>query len=169
MRLKMKIKEEKGITLISLTIMIVIISILAGITLYSGKQTIERAKLEELKTNMLLIQAKAREHVEEANFRIGMGTAEEKANKIPSIRQEIYENSEKLRKADNIPADFKITDMSACYYLTGETKEKWGLEKLEDEEKYLIQFDEENVTAEIYHIEGYDGKYKLSEIEQIQE
>lgn len=165
----MKIKEEKGVTLLALVIMIVIILIIAGITLYSGKETIERAKLEELKTNMLLVQAKAREYVEEANFKLGIGTAEEKAGKLSKVREEIYVTNEKLKKAENIPADFNITDTSACYYLTKETKEKWGLEKLEDEEQYLIQFDEENVTVEIYNKDGYDGKYKLSEIEQIQE
>lgn len=73
--------RTKGITLISLVVTVVVLIILAGITIYSGKGTIERAKLEELKTNMLLIQAKAREYVEEANFKIGIVSEEERTNK----------------------------------------------------------------------------------------
>lgn len=160
--------NNKGITLITLTITIIVILILAGITFYNGKETINKAKLEELKTNMLLIKAKAREYVEEANFKIGIGTAEEKAEKLETVRQEIYQTGGKLSKAENIPAKLGITDTNSCYYVTVEAKEQWGLNNLEDEETYLIQFDEENVTVEIYNTEGYEGKYSLTDIEQMQ-
>ena len=39
--------------------------------MYSGTDIIKRAKLEELKTNMLLIETKAKECVENANFKLG--------------------------------------------------------------------------------------------------
>ena len=58
----MKVKNNKGITLIALTITIIILLILASITIYSGKESIKKAQLESLKTNMLLIKAKAKEH-----------------------------------------------------------------------------------------------------------
>ena len=53
----MKVKNNKGITLIALTITIIILLILASITIYSGKESIKKAQLESLKTNMLLIKA----------------------------------------------------------------------------------------------------------------
>ena len=62
----------KGVTLIALVIAIMLLILLAGVSLYNGNETIQKAKLEGLKTNMLLIQAKAREYVEEVNFKIGM-------------------------------------------------------------------------------------------------
>ena len=65
------IEKNNGVTLLALVITIVVLLIIAGITVYEGKETINRAKLEELRTNMLLIQAKSKEYVEEANFKIG--------------------------------------------------------------------------------------------------
>lgn len=160
----------RGVTLIALTITIVILLILAGIGFSSGQNTIQKAQLEELKTNLLLIQAKAREYVEEANFKIGIGTKEQQDEKTQSVRKEIYEDTEKLKKADKIPEQFNIqeTDTGAWYYLTPETKEKWGLEKLNHEEQYMIHFDEINEKVEVYYTEGYEGKYSLVEIDAIQ-
>lgn len=160
--------RRKGITLISLVVTVTVLIILAGISIYSGKGVIERAKLEELKTNMLLIQAKAREYVEEADFKIGIVSEEERTGKTETIRSEIYVESQGLQKASNIPEQVKVSDPNACYYLTDTTKQKWGLEKLEKAEEYLIEFDEKNVKVEVYNIEGYDGAYSLTAIDQIQ-
>ena len=162
-------RQTQGVILITLTVTIVVLTILAGIAFYSGKETIQKAKLEELKTNMLLIQAKAREYVEEVNFRMGIGTEEEKEQKRETARVEIYEESEKLQKATNVP-DY-VTDANSCYELTEETRKKWGLDKIvmEANERYLIQFDEKTPTVEIYNTKGYDGKYSLTEIDKIEE
>ena len=162
-------KKEQGITLITLTVTVVVLIILAGIGIYSGKDTIKKAKLEELQTNLLLIQAKAREYVEEANFKIGIVSNEERPAKTATVREEIYVQAQELEPASNIPEHIKVTEAGACYYLTEATKNKWGLEKLKDEGQYIIEFDEMNAKVEVYNLEGYDGKYSLSEIDQIQE
>ncbi len=164
-------KTQKGITLLALMITIVVLLILAGVGFTSGKETIQKAKLEELKTNMLLIQAKAREYVEEATFKMGIKPDDEK--KI-QVREAVYgsgdENGAKLSKAETIPTEFGIEDTTTCYWLTPETQEKWGLSKIQmgDNERYLIKFDEETATVEVYNTEGYDGKYSLTEIDQIE-
>ena len=67
----MNFKENKGITLVALTITIIVLLIIAGIAIYSGNDIIKNAKLESLKTNMLLIQAKAKDYCEEASFKLG--------------------------------------------------------------------------------------------------
>lgn len=170
MKMKEIEKKEQGITLITLVVTIVILMILAGIGIYSGKNTIKKAKLEELQTNLLLIQAKAREYVEEANFKIGIVSDDERATKTASVRKEIYEQAQKLQLAsNNIPEQIKVSDSNACYYLTEATKNKWGLEKLQNEGQYIIEFDEMHAKVEVYSTEGYDGKYSLSEIDQVQE
>ena len=159
----------KGITLIALTITIVLLLILAGISLYSGKETIEKAKLQELKTNMLLIQAKAKEYVEEVNFRMGIGLEDERKENQEKARDEIYVEGQNLKQAGNIPSVIidKI-DQKSCYQLTKETVEKWGLDKLQDEvNDYFLVFDEINEKVEVYYREGYEGKYSLTEIEKI--
>ena len=57
------IKKENGITLIALGVTIIVLLIIASIGVYSGKETIKQAQLEEMRTTMLLIQAKSKEYV----------------------------------------------------------------------------------------------------------
>lgn len=167
----MKMKEIKnrneGVTLIALTMTIALLLIIAGITIYSGKDTIKKAKLEELKTNMLLIQAKAREYVEDATFKMGINPDDNKRNQV---REEVYIQNAKLTKADTVPSEFGIIDTSTCYWLTEEAQNNWGLEKmdLDTNEKYLIQFKESEETVEVYNSLGYNGKYSLTEIDKLQ-
>lgn len=168
MSIKSVRNKSEGVTLIALAITIVVLLILAGITISGGTDTIKKAKLEELKTNMLLIQAKAREYVEEANFKMGINPDDTKKT---SVRTEVYVTNAQLKKAEETEvSSLGITDATTCYWLTPETQKSWGLEKIElgNEEKYLIQFDETNVKVEVYNTKGYDGKYSLTEIEQIQ-
>lgn len=162
-------KKDQGITLITLAITVVVLIILAGIGIYSGKETLKKANLEELHTNLLLIQAKAREYVEEANFKIGIVSNEERAGKTATVRDEVYVQAQGLECATNIPETISITDANACYYLTESTKNKWGLEKIKDEKQYIIEFDEMNEKVEVYSIKGYEGKHSLTEINQMQE
>lgn len=54
------IREQKGVTLIVLVVTIIVLLILAAITMYGGTDMIDKSRLEGLKTNMLLIQTKAK-------------------------------------------------------------------------------------------------------------
>lgn len=160
------IKKENGITLIALGVTIIVLLIIASIGVYSGKETIKKAQLEEMRTNMLLIQAKSKEYVEEANFKIGKSTD---AAKIAEIRANVYENEAKLEPASSISATSAIP-VSECYLVTSEAMKEWGLDnvKLKNKEYYLIKFDDTNATVEIYNTLGCDGKYSLTEIDNIE-
>ena len=54
----MSVKKEKGITLVALAITIIVLTILASVTLYVGTNIIKRANLQNINTDMMLIQAK---------------------------------------------------------------------------------------------------------------
>ena len=168
---KILIKSQKGVTLIALVVTIIVLLIIAGISIYSGTDSLNKANLEELKTNMLLIKAKAREYVEEANFKIGKDIDNQDA--INVIKEEVYEINGKLKKA----TDVGITNVDQsipieeCYVVTnGEdgALKYWGLDKIitTENEKYLLKFDEKNITVEIYNTKGYDGKYSLTDLEK---
>lgn len=166
----MKIKDNKGITLIALMTTVTILLIIAGISVYSGKDTIKRANLESLRTNMLLIQAKTREYVEEVSFKMGPTPDETKREEV---RKQVYETEALLKKASEvtnitIPSESGINP-NECYYIPKEALEKMGLGKIEIEYDncYLIKFDEANVSVEIYNTKGYEGKYSLTQINQI--
>lgn len=172
MNIKIRKNKTEGITIVTLSITIIVLLILAGIAVYSSKEMIQRAKLEELKTNMLLIQAKAREYVEEANFKMGINPETKTDEEKDTIRKEVYAENAQLEKVDDgIPEHFNIDDRTNCYWLTDEAQNNWGLGKIElaDGEKYLIRFDEQNVTVEVYYTEGYEDRYSLTDIEKIQE
>ena len=166
------LKENRGVTLLALVITIVVMIIIAGIAVYTGTDTIKKAQLEELKTNMLLIEAKAKGLVEEVNFKIGLTKPEDEGyqEKKDSAEQEVYVNGAKLEKATNISAPSSIP-VSQCYEVTQDTMNAWGLDglELEEGEYYLIKFDDTNATVEVYNTLGYDGKYSLTEIDSIEE
>ena len=155
-------RKVRGVTLIALVVTIVILAIIASITLYSGKDIIENANLEELRTNMLLIQAKSREYVEQANFRMGINPNQKTEEEKQKIRDEVYgtasDEGAQLQKATDIPIKFGVLNVSTCYWLTPEAQAKWGLEQieLEEGEKYLIEFNEEEEAVEIYNTVGYE-------------
>ena len=79
--------NQKGITLIALIITIIVLLIIAGITVYSGKDSIRKANLEGLKTNMLLIQTKAKEYIENASFQLGVNPGDDKWTKAEEYLQ----------------------------------------------------------------------------------
>ncbi len=166
----MNLREEKGITLVSLAITIIVLTIIAGLTINIGLEIVEEVKLETLETNMLLVEAKAREYVEEADFKLGVDETK-RAENLASVRQEIYITEAKLEligASVSIPSS--ITESrSNIYVLTNEAMQLWGLDELEldRDEKYLIVFNENDVSVEIYNTKGYDEKYSLTEIEKI--
>lgn len=167
--------KNKGITLVALTITIIILLIIAGISISAGENMIKKAKLEGLKTNMLLIQAKAKQYVEEANFKIGNST--EDTDKIAEVREEIYVEKAKLEVAnDEIKNKINVTGDNLYVLTKDENKDtysEWGLNKIELDsdsgETYVIRFDENNLTVEVYNTLGYNGKYSLTDIDQIEE
>ena len=164
-------RKERGVTLVALVITVVVLLIIASIAVYSGSDTVRKAKLEELRTNMLLIEAKARGLVEEVNFKIGLTKPEDTkyAEKKEQAENEVYVGAG-LEKANGVSAPSTIP-VSECYKVTDTTLQNWGLEDMEKEEgeEYLIKFDDVNATVEVYNTLGYNGKYSLTEIDSIEE
>ena len=167
----MKKNKDRGITLASLVITIIVLLIIAGISVYSGTDIIKRAKLEELKTNMLLIETKAKECVENANFKLGkidnLGD-DEKQNRINEAKKEL--KGTEIDEADNI--DIEKSEYNYYYKLTEDNLKDMGLSniKLSDTDGlYIVKYDIKNAKVEeIYNTKGYEGIYSLTDIEQIE-
>ena len=168
----MKINDNKGVTLVALTITIIVLLIIAGIAIYSGKETIQKANLEALRTNMLLIEAKAKGVVEEANFQLGPDF--QKESEIGTIRNNLYVTENKLQKLSDsgITVSSGIPTGDNVYVFTQETASLWALDnvysELEDGEYYIIEFNEREATVEIYNTIGYQGYYSLTDIDELE-
>lgn len=162
----MQIRSEKGITLMVLVITAVVLLILAGVGIKYGSDAIEKATLEEIRTNMLLVEAKAKEYVEEANFKMGISPDD---TKKAEVRKEVYEDEAKLQPASGVSAPSEIP-VNDCYLVTEETRNLWGLNdiQLDEGENYLIKFDDTNLTVEVYNTKGYNGHYSLTDIDNLE-
>lgn len=171
--------------MISLVITIVVLLIIAGISIEQGNKAIKVSKLENIKTNMLLIEAKAKEYLENANFNLGTNiekvTQEEKNNRINKAKEnlqgtEIIDGSIFNGNINITTGKIAEDNANYIYYykLTKEDLEKIGLKEVKSDEKngwYVIKYDIKSDKAEIYNLKGYeeDNKiyYSLSEIKNL--
>lgn len=163
----MKVKNNKGITLIALTITIIILLILASITIYSGKESIKKTQLESLKTNMLLIKAKAKEYVEQASFKNGVNKSEISEEAKNELK------GKEANASDYSKQNITINGGEILYKLTSDNLKEMGLKdvKLGSNEEYLVKYNIKDVTVEVYNTSGYENNgttvYSLSELEKI--
>ena len=163
----MKVKNNKGITLIALTITIIILLILASITIYSGKESIKKAQLESLKTNMLLIKAKAKEYVEQASFKNGVNKSEISEEAKNELK------GKEANASDYSKQNITINGGEILYKLTSDNLKEMGLKdvKLGSNEEYLVKYNIKDVTVEVYNTSGFENNgttvYSLSELEKI--
>ncbi len=171
-------KDNKGITLIALVITIIVLLILAGITINTGMESIKKANLEGLKTNMLLIETKAKEYVENASFKLGVNpntdTMYEKAkeNLVGDDKGAVVNSDDEI-VSDLLNMGITQEDINRgkVYKLTTQNLEKMGINNVQsnnDEGWYVIVYNIEDTSAEIYYTNGYQGKYSLTDIEKIE-
>lgn len=179
-------KKNRGITMVALVITIVVLLIIAGISIGAGNNAIKNSKLENLKTNMLLIEVKAKEQIENAKFRLGTSfdkaTEEEKTNRVNTAKSEftgeeivdgkIFNNNTKIT-TEKIQED--NTKNNTYYYkLSTQNLIDMGLKNVKSDEKdgyYIVKYDLKNSTIEIYNTEGFDDEgnvvYSLTDIKQV--
>lgn len=179
-------KKNRGITMVALTITITILLIIAVISIGAGNNAIKNSKLENLKTNMLLIEVKAKEQIENAKFRLGTSfdkaTEEEKTNRVNTAKSEftgeeivdgnIFKNNTKIT-TEKIQED--NTKNNTYYYkLSTQNLMDMGLKNVKSDEKdgyYIVKYDLKNSTIEIYNTEGFDDDgnvvYSLTDIKQV--
>lgn len=152
---------KRGITLIALVVTVVVLLILSGTILYAGKGIIKNVNLETLKTNMLLMQAKAKVEYEKLSFEL---SAEELANNLTGEKVTTgSEEANELQKAGVLSADIEK------YYKWDTTILENQAIEVEDGEYYFINYDGD---VEVIYPKGYnhtDGfvYYKLSELKEL--
>ena len=161
------IEKNKGVTMIALVITIVVLLILSSIVIKSGKNSIKKAKLEEIETNMLLIEAKAREYLEEASFKMGITPSSADKDKAKVV----YESKGLKRANDGSVVIPGVTVDWDFYEVTPGALTQMGLDDIKINtakgEKYIIRFDEVEMKAEVYNTIGFEGKYSLTDIKNI--
>jgi len=166
-------KNNRGVTMVALIITVIVMSIIIGVTVNISSKEIKEAKLQDLITNMLLIEAEVKIGVEEVVFQTANLTDE---TKIADIKEKNLIGDLVVNK--NELSVLKTEDKNKTwYYLTNEDLESMGLydivSKDNEDSYYIYSYDEEELDIEIIYTGGYkhsDGKmfYKLSELENLQ-
>ena len=183
-------RKNEGITIVSLVMTLVLLLVLSGISLGIGGKVIRRSELENIKTNMLLIEVKAKEYVEKANFNLGAidkikGTEQEKLEKtkkrVENSKNELI--GEELLNSSIFPESLNITNETITtdnsnyiyyYKLTTNDLSDMGFPKVKSDDDngwYIIRYDVKNIEVEVYNTNGFEIEentyYTANEIENL--
>ena len=158
----MKLSGQKGITLIALVITIILMMILIGIGIEYGGDAINKAKLEDRKTDMISIKTRAKIIAEQYNFQ-----------DIENLVGTKYTEDTDFNKqsADNAFSGFTEEEKDNLYIWTQEDLNNEGLNTIEvySDSYYIVYYNlEDTNSCEIYFSMGVDGKYSLTELQEIQ-
>ena len=180
-----KLYEEKGITIIALIVTIILMLILASISIRQGTQLIQKSKVETYETNMLMIEAKAKEYQENIealnwdkknNDADANGlTTKEKKNRDEYKDKYYLTLIEDKTQYNNYSLWYQ--DGYTYYVLSQKALDNMGLNDLWSEsEQYVICYALENESKkdpslDIIYVNGvsYQGKtyYNLSELQEV--
>lgn len=149
--------NQKGITIISLIITIIVMLILASITIYTGNNVIKQAKLQTINTNMMLIQVKVKTIAEQAKF--NKDTSNYSGNVLTNVS-----NNKKIEELVN---NGLIDDKGKYYLLSSGDLYNMGLQKIDIEDGYVVNYD----TEEVIYVKGFEYDkttyYKLSDMKKL--
>ncbi len=156
-------KNEKGMTLVTTAVFVVVIAALVFAVVYYFRIEYAKSSLEDLKTDILLVQAKVKtisgEYTLQKKDEVLKGTKIAEMKDDPAISNLI--ESEEIN----------IEDKEKKYYvLNKENLNELKLENvmLEENNYYVVEYN----TYEVYYTKGFvysDGEtyYKLTEIENL--
>lgn len=142
MKEKNVLKQTKGITIVALIITIIIMLILATVSIEYGKGEIQRAKLEDIKTTMLLIKGRAQIVADKESF------------------GESYDNTGMVKLADASGYDLsllqptlnELADTSNLYIWEQTAMDNNNIDvEITTEDFFVIDY----LTGEVYYSLGY--------------
>lgn len=162
-------KNENGVSLPILLVVVVVIAIVATVIGKYGMLMMTETKLQDLRTDMLLIQAETKKDLEEIRFQtVNLDSnKEEDFEKIKQIRQECLKGTpvQETDILDNIPTEISIDEN--CYYLDESILKDIGVKETDSEKYgyYIVKYDFDNTTTEVMNTKGYEGQYTLTQLE----
>jgi len=167
-------KNESGKSIIILIILTILIMVGVSVVINYAKGMMEETKVEDLKTNMLLMQAEAKKGLEEVCFQtVNLNKIkQEDLTKINEAKQEfldgviLSESPVEVQDATkNVP---NVTFDESCYYLDEETLTEMGIKNINQDEYgyFIVKYDFSNIDLEIINTKGYEGNYTLTQIVQ---
>ncbi len=120
-------------------------SILIGVGINLGNGAINKAKLEDIKTDMISIKTRAKIVVDEYNF-----------GDIETLKGTLIEDQTILTRLN----------IEEGYLWDKETLDDQGLNSIEANE-YAVSYNLENPNdCEVFYLNGYEGEYSLTALQE---
>lgn len=165
-------KNESGKSIVILVILTILIIIGASVIINYAKKMLQETEVQDLRTNMLLMQAEVKKGLEEVCFRtVNLDESkEEDVTKINEIKNEYLEGivlkdsaPEVQEAAKNVP---EFTFDENCYYLDETTLTEIGIKGIDKSTDgyFIVKYDFENANVEVVNTNGYEGNYTLTDI-----
>ncbi len=147
-------KKEDGLSMIWAGILICITIAIICVIGYRTNLNINKEKSEDIKANMLLIQGACK--VANQNSIVKKSSDALVGTKLTTADDSIINKFKEIKIITE-------SEYEKYYMLTNEDLEKLNLQiKNEKDSYYLINYE----TSDVLITKGYNGKYKLSEINQ---
>ena len=164
--------NESGKSIVTLVILTILIIIGAGFIINYANDMMAETQEQDLRTNMLLMQAEVKKGLEQVCFKTVNLDAnkEENVSKINEIKNEYLKGviltnapAEVQEAAKNV-TDFVVDEN--CYYLDENILNEMGIKLINQEGYFIVKYNFENADVEVINTSGIDGKYTLTQILQ---
>ncbi|MCI9177323.1 MAG: hypothetical protein HFJ28_01815 [Clostridia bacterium] len=157
-------KKENGMTLITTVILVIVIAALVFAVVYYARIAVAKESLENLKTDLLLVQAKVKNIAGE--YTLDKKEEVLKGTKLQDMKEDTI--IQEFLKKEQIDIDEKN---KKYYVLKQENLVELSLEKvtLEKDSYYVVEY----TSSEVYYTKGFtytDGKtyYEMTQIENLE-
>ena len=165
-------RNESGKSIIILLILTILIMVGVVVVINYAKGMMEETKVQDLRTNMLLMQAETKKGLEKVCFEtVNLNeTKEEDLKKINEIKAEYLEgtilSNSPSEVQDAVKSVPEVTFDENCYYLDEQTLKEIGIEDINTDEfgYFIVKYDFETANIEVINTNGYDGNYTLTQI-----
>ncbi len=171
----MNLKIENGITIIALIITIILMLILVGVGVHFSGDALDKAKLEDIKTDMISIKTKAKIVAEQYNFKDIdnlIGTKLDQNDEEEGIQNETYIIPNGLKTIlEGSGEETEKIDISKLYIWTKEDLNNQGLNTIDinNEQFYIVYYNLKDTNkSEIYYSQGFQGQYSLDTLNDMQ-
>ena len=162
--------------ILALIVAIIIIIAIATVITIFAKESFKKTSFQDLRTNLLLIQGKAKTYTENVSVETANlnEEKEEDSTKISEVKDQklkgtVLESCDE--KIKNAAKNAGIEDTKDYYFLSQEDLNNMGLNiKVESDTYYLVKYNFED--TEVVYTKGFEYKgktyYKLSEMKDIE-
>ncbi len=164
--------NESGKSIVILLILTILIIMGAIFIINYAKEMVIETNAQDLRTDMLLIEAEAKKGLEQVCFQT-VNLNESKEEDLTKINEVKQQNLTGIELA-NAPEDVRnavqnISDVvfdESCYYLDEATLTEMGIKNIDEEKNgyIIVKYNFTNADVEVINTKGHNGKYTLTQI-----